>query len=96
MEEIKKQRSALFANEQRNQEQIKALYYEIEMMKLQYMLLKRQQLKELKEGTSFQKVIESVEGTEKINEDCIRILRNNLLDNGYRDRLEALALLAED
>jgi predicted nuclease with TOPRIM domain len=82
--DTKNEREALFSNFEANKDRISELYFEIEIKQLQYMLLKRKQLSDLKI-----KAIDtnSIEGIEKVNETCIHLTRENLVLNGYMERL---------
>jgi hypothetical protein len=96
IEEAKAKRQALFADEIGNRDQIGVQYYEINILELQYMLLKRKQLMELYDTSPYQVVRGSAENIASINEHCIRILRRELAKNGYQSRLEQLGLLLDE
>lgn len=87
---VKKEREALFTNFDENKDRISELYYEIEIKKLQYMFLKREQLSVLK---IISKVPDDVAKIEYVNETCIGIIQKNLVDEGYEERLKSEGLI---
>lgn len=90
VEATKRKRSELFDDEIKNRDQIAALYFEISILQLQYMFLKREQLAQLKYKAVDPKFIQSVE---KTNETCIDLTQKELVENGHQARLEELKLL---
>jgi hypothetical protein len=81
---IKNEREALFSDFDKNKSRIVDLYYEIEIKKLEYLLLKREQIEESKKTTNY---LEAVERVERINENCIKLFRKKLTENGYGERI---------
>ena len=90
VEATKLKRSKLFSDEMKNRDQIAALYFEVEILKLQYMFLKREQLAQLRLSAADPKFVQSVE---QVNETCIDLALKELVENGYQARLEELKLL---
>lgn len=85
MDSVKKEREILFEDFEANKEKIAEMYYEGEILKLQYMILKRQQLAEA--DRTFPVVAESIDSVSSINETCISILQKTLIEDGFEDRL---------
>lgn len=81
----KNEREALFENFEDNKDKISKLYFEVEIKKLQYMLLKRDQLAGLKTKVYDS---DSVTRIEKLNETCVELLQKNLIEKGYEERLK--------
>lgn len=80
----KNEREELFSDFDNNKDRIIELYYEIEIKQLEYVLLKREQLKQLKLTTLNP---ENVERIERINETCIKELQERLIKHGYIEGL---------
>lgn len=88
--DLKNEREALFSDFETNKERISELYYEIEIKKLQYMFLKREQLTELKKDEKSAVVAESVSNVESINETCIKLLQKQLIESGFEERIKLI------
>lgn len=90
IEAVKAEREGLFQNEEENRDRIGALYFEKKILELQYMHLKRDQLKELQFSLLRP---EYVEPAERLNEIGIGVLRRTLVQEGFKDRLLQEGLL---
>lgn len=88
---VKKERGILFEDFEANKEKIAELYYEGEILKLQYMFLKRQQLAEA--DSTFPVVAESIDSVSSINENCISVLQKHLIKDGFEERLRREGLI---
>ncbi|GAA0840511.1 hypothetical protein GCM10008915_36180 [Bifidobacterium pullorum subsp. gallinarum] len=86
----KDERETLFENFEDNKDRIAELHFEVEIKQLQYMLLKRQQLAELKKATLDP---DSVVRIEEINETCVELARKRLVEFGYSERLKQEGLI---
>jgi hypothetical protein len=86
MDAVEKKRELLFENFEANKDKIAELHYEGEILKLQYMFLKRQQLDQ-SDRTS-RVVAESIDNVKSINETCISLLQKRLIEDGFRERLQ--------
>jgi hypothetical protein len=86
----KGERENLFSDFENNKERIVELHHEIEIKQLQYLFLKREQLRQSKE-TSLDN--ENVERVKRINESCIEVLRKRLINHGFKERLQAEKLI---
>lgn len=62
------------------------MHYEGEILKLQYLFLKRQQLDEFDHTSPV--VSESIDSVKSINETCISLLQKRLIEDGFRERLQ--------
>lgn len=91
MDSVKKERELLFENFEANKDKIAELYYEGEILKLQYMFLKRQQLD--KANRTFPVVAKSIDSVNSINETCISVLQKRLIEDGFRERLQREELI---
>lgn len=81
---VKNERDALFLNFEANKDRISELHFEIEIKQLQYLFLKRKQLSDLKLSAID---VNSIVGIEKVNDTCIQLAQEKLVDNGYLERL---------
>jgi predicted nuclease with TOPRIM domain len=86
----KNERENLFSDFDKNKERIIELHYEVEIKQLEYLLLKREQLEDLRK-TSVDP--ENVERVNKINETCIKQLQDRLSSYGFIERLQAEKLI---
>lgn len=91
MDFMKNERELLFENFEANKDKIAELHFEGEILKLQYMFLKRQQLEEF-ERTSFI-VSDSIDSVNSINETCISLLQKRLIEDGFEERLQREKLI---
>lgn len=82
IEQTKAARELLFADFEANKKQIAVMYYEIESLQLEYFLLKRAQLAELKMKAG-PDILEHIEGIAKVNEHCLHITRGKLIEAGF-------------
>lgn len=90
MTDVKNEREALFDNFEANKDKIAELHFEVEIKKLQYMLLKREQLNEISRTDNMPGVTDNVKS---INESCIAILQKRLIEDGFRERLQQESLI---
>ncbi|MNC10302.1 hypothetical protein D3C75_579410 [compost metagenome] len=83
LEAAETKREALFEDFEGNKVQIESTYYENERLKLEYLLLKREQLQASKMNETRTIILSSIADAENINENCISILQRNLADAGH-------------
>lgn len=83
----KNKRESLFSDFDKNKVEIVELHFEIEIMNLQYLLLKREQLTELKRSTSSNLNLEKIE---QIVEVTISKLQERLIKNGLQERIKPI------
>lgn len=93
MKAIKNERESLFSDFEANKERIADLHFEAEIKKLQYMLLKREQLAAVQKTEKVAIVRESAASVESINETCIKLVQEQLIKYGYEKRLKVEELL---
>lgn len=86
----KNDRENLFSDFDKNKERIIELHYEVEIKQLQYLLLKREQLEQLRK-TSLSP--ENVDRIKEINETCINELQERLIKHGFKERLKTEKLI---
>jgi len=93
MTALENERELLFDEFEANKERIGELYFEVEIKKLQYMFLKREQLVEQRENSSVAIIVDSVSNVESINETCIGLVQKQLIESGYEERLKREQLI---
>lgn len=86
----KNKREDMFSDFENNKEKIIELHYETEIKELQYLFLKREQLKQLKETSPD---TEDVERIEAITDIAVQSLQESLIKHGFNKRLEAEKLI---
>ncbi|OXM83997.1 hypothetical protein [Paenibacillus rigui] len=89
--DVEKERESLFENFEANKNKIGELHYEIEILKLQYMFLKRQQLDAA--DRTYHIVAENIDSVKSINETCIGLLQKRLIEDGFGERLQQEKLI---
>lgn len=83
IEAAEAKRESLFEEFEVNKDRIADMYYEAEKLKLEYLLLKREQLQASKMNETRTIILSSIADVENINENCIRILQQKLIQAGY-------------
>lgn len=91
MEKLKNEREELFTDLEANKSRIANLHYEIEIKKLQYMIVKRGQLVAVNDAS--ERVAQSAADVAEINETCIGILQKTLAEHGFSERLKQEGLI---
>ncbi|GIO39286.1 hypothetical protein J41TS12_41470 [Paenibacillus antibioticophila] len=81
--EAEAERESLFEDFENNKARIAESYYEVEKLRLEYLILKREQLNASRIYENRKVVLESLDNVEQINETCILILQKKLTDAGW-------------
>ncbi|MEK4876925.1 MULTISPECIES: hypothetical protein [Paenibacillus] len=99
IEQLKKERNDLFTSVNASDADLKTLYLNIELKKLERMYVKRQQLIELKSSTepvdSKLQYLQQLGKLESVNERCIQLLVKRLSEEGYRTLLKQRGFLPD-
>lgn len=83
MEAAEVARESLFEDFENNKRRIAESYYEVEQLRLEYLMLKREQLNASRIDEDRKIILETLNDVEQINETCISILRKKLTHAGW-------------
>lgn len=89
-------RETLFEEFEKNRARIAESHYEVEKLKLDYLLLKREQLSSARINEDRKIILQSLDDVEKINETCISILQKKLTDADWIPREDKEELIRHE